>query len=179
MGQVAAGEPGGLPVRAQDRIEAAIGKIRQDNDLDSSVLVGDLDLADLTQFRAGAVRLHAALGQRSAEAVLLVVAPGQRRVEIVTGSSVRRRVPDRVCALAVLSMTTAFAGGDLGGGIVDALRQIADSAGRREAPSPAQQKQHELAVRDDAVSGSAHAPALGAGSDEVQSAGQVQSTGQH
>ena len=128
---MAAGSTGGLPQRQQERIEHDLEKIREQNGLDLSVLVGDLDLDDLSQFRAGAERLHAALGPRSAEAVLLVVAPGQRRVEVVTGPAVRRRVPDRVSALAVLSMTTAFGGGDLGGGIVEGLRQIADSAGRR------------------------------------------------
>jgi len=52
-----------------------------------------------------------------------------------------------VCALAVLSMTSAFGGGDLGGGIVDALRQVADAAGRR-AVSPSAAKGVELARRD-------------------------------
>jgi uncharacterized membrane protein YgcG len=103
------------------------------------VFVGDLILDGL-DFHEGAERLHAALGQRAYNAVLLVVAPGQRKVEIVTGPAARRRVPDRVAALAILSMTTAFSGGDLTGGIVDALRQIADAAGKRpaiEAPAEA------------------------------------------
>lgn len=126
----------GLPVRSQHRIQDAIETCRRENGLDVSVLVGDLELEDPTQFRAGAERLHAALGSRSSTAVLLVVAPGQRKVEIVTGPGIRRRVPDRVCALAVLSMTTAFGGGDLTGGIVDAIRQIAGSAGRRDALPP-------------------------------------------
>lgn len=168
---MAAGSAPGLPTRVQERIEQDLEKIRTENGLDVSVLVGDLDLEDPSHFRAGAERLHAALGPRSAEAVLLVVAPGQRRVEVVTGSNVRRRVPDRVCALAVLSMTTAFGGGDLAGGIVEGLRQIADSAGRREALSPAETKHDQLAVRADAVHGSAAAPAVGAGHDEVQSTG--------
>jgi len=168
---VAAGSAAGLPPRQQERIEADLQKIRDENDLDVSLVLGDLDLEDVSQFRAGAERLHCALGPRSADAVLLVVAPGQRRVEVVTGTDVRRRVPDRVCALAVLSMTTAFGGGDLGGGIVEGLRQIADSAGRREALSPAGRKLAELAVRADAVQGSGSATALGAGHDEVQSTG--------
>ena len=132
----------------QQRIQQAIESCRTQNGLDVSVLVGDLALDDLGQFRAAAERLHAALGeQRSPSAVLVVVAPGQHRVEVVTGPKVRRRVPDRVCALAVLSMTTAFSGGDLAGGIVDALRQFADSAGRRE-PLPAyEEKSAELAVQ--------------------------------
>jgi uncharacterized membrane protein YgcG len=137
-----------VPLRSQQRIQDAIETCRRENGLDVSVLVGDLAVDDLKQFRAAAEKLHAALGpERSASAVLLVVAPGQRRVEIVTGPRVRRRVPDRVCSLAVLSMTTAFSGGDLAGGIVDALRQIADAAGRREALLPTEDHSAELVVQ--------------------------------
>ena len=144
---VAAGSKAALPERTQLRIQQAIESCRSQNGLDVSVLVGDLVLTDLGQFRSAAERLHAALGEaRSQTAVLVVVAPGQHRVEIVTGPKVRRRVPDRVCALAVLSMTTAFSGGDLAGGIVDALRQFADAAGRREALPPHDQPSTELAV---------------------------------
>lgn len=125
----------GLSPRQQERIEQAVHACAADNGLDVTVLVGDLELDDLSQFRDAAQRLHAALGERSGAAVLLVVAPGQRRVEIVTGPDVRRRVPDRVAALAVLSMTTAFRQGDLGGGIVDAVRQIAAAAGRKTTPA--------------------------------------------
>lgn len=147
MAAVGAGD-GGLPLRAQQRIQQAIDSCRRENGLDVSVLLGDLQLEDLGQFRAAAERLHAALGPvRSAAAVLVVVAPGQRRVEVVTGPKVRRRVPDRVCSLAVLSMTTAFSGGDLAGGIVDALRQFADAAGRREPLPEAESAAGELAVQ--------------------------------
>jgi uncharacterized membrane protein YgcG len=106
VAQVATGD--GLDPRQQERIESAVERVRRENGLDVSVLVGDLELDDLTQFRAAAERLHAALGERSPSAVLVVVAPGQRRVEVVTGPQVRRRVPDRVSALAVLGMTSAF-----------------------------------------------------------------------
>ena len=145
----------GLDPRQQERIEAAVERVREENGLDLSVLVGDLELDDLTQFRAASERLHAALGDRSAGAVLVVVAPGQRRVEVVTGPRVRRRVPDRVSALAVLSMTSAFRGGDLVGGIVDAVRQIADAAGRRASLSPADEKKAELEVRSAQAHGTA------------------------
>ena len=126
----------GLSVSQQERIEHAVSVCRSENGLDVSVLVGDLDLADLSGFRAGAETLHAALGDRAHSAVLLVVAPGQRRVEVVTGPGARRRVPDRVAALAILSMTTAFSGGDLAGGIIDGLRQIAQAAGKGIAIAP-------------------------------------------
>jgi uncharacterized membrane protein YgcG len=123
----------GLSVSQQERIEHAVSQCREQNGLDVSVVVGDLQLDDLSGFRAAAETLHAALGERAHGAVLVVVAPGQRRVEVVTGPAARRRVPDRVAALAVLSMTTAFSGGDLAGGVVDGLRQMADAAGRRPA----------------------------------------------
>ena len=148
----------GLAPRQQERIEAALATVRRENALDVSALIGDLELPDIGAFRAGAERLHAAMGERSNTAVLLVVAPGQRRVELVTGPAVRRRVPDRVCALAILSMTSAFAGGDLAGGIVDALRQIADAAGRREALSPVD-AQAERAQGQAALPGSVTDPA--------------------
>ena len=124
----------GLTVSQQERIEHAVSLCRSQNGLDVSVFVGDLNTTDV---RAGAEKLHASLGERAHSAVLLVVAPGQRRVEVVTGPAARRRVPDRVAALAVLAMTTSFSGGDLAGGIIDALRQIADAAGKRAAiPAP-------------------------------------------
>ena len=123
----------GLSVAQQERIEHAVAQCRRQNGLDVSVVVGDLSITDLSRFREAAETLHAALGERAHGAVLVVVAPGQRRLEIVTGPAARRRVPDRVAALAVLSMTSAFAGGDLAGGIVDGLRQLAEAAGKRPA----------------------------------------------
>jgi uncharacterized membrane protein YgcG len=124
----------GLSVSQQERIEHTVSLCRSQNGLDLSVLVGDLQVSDPAEFRTGAETLHAALGaERSHSAVLVVVAPGQRRVEVVTGPAARRRVPDRVAALAVLSMESAFAGGDLAGGIIDGVRQMADAAGRRAA----------------------------------------------
>ena len=144
---MAAGE--GLSPRQQERIEQVVESARHQNGLDVSVLLGDLELDDLGQFRSACERLHAVLGDRSRAAVLLVGAPGQRRVDIVTGPEVRRRVPDRVSALAVLSMTSAFRGGDLTAGIVDAVRQIADAAGRG-APLALSGGSAELARRDGA-----------------------------
>ena len=94
-----------------------------------TLYVGELG----TPTRARAEELHAHSGGATTEAVLIAVSPGQRVVEVVTGSAAARRLPDRACALAVLSMTTAFAGGDLVGGIVNGLRQLSDQAGRPPA----------------------------------------------
>lgn len=85
--------------------------------------------------RDHAERLHAALGRRATNAVLIYVAPGERQLEIVTGKNCGRRVTDRACTLAALSMTTAFSGGNLVGGIVTGLRMLSESAGRDLAPA--------------------------------------------
>ena len=75
-------------------------------------------------------RLHAALGPMTDRAVLVVVSPADRQLEIVTGAICVRRLTDKACALAALSMTTAFAGGDLVGGLVTGLRMMSDAAGK-------------------------------------------------
>ena len=91
-----------------------------------SVYVGPVE----GDIRDHAERLHAALGATASNAVLVLVAPGDRQLEIVTGKDSSRRISDRSCALAALSMTTSFSGGNLVGGIVTGLRMLAESAGR-------------------------------------------------
>jgi uncharacterized membrane protein YgcG len=63
--------------------------------------------------------------------VLVAVSPNQRVLEIVTGSVASTRILDRDAKLAALSMSAAFTGGDLGGGLVAGLAQLAEHAGRR------------------------------------------------
>jgi hypothetical protein len=79
--------------------------------------------------RDRAEQLHAEIGAHSSEAVLIAVSPGQRKVEIVTGVEAARRLPDRGCNLAVMAMVASFKEGDLTGGLVSALRMLADQAG--------------------------------------------------
>lgn len=90
-----------------------------------SVYLGDLD----EPTRAHAERLHAQLTDPD-RAVLLAVSPNQRVLEIVTGALARRRITDRHAKLAALSMSASFGGGDLAGGIVSGLDQLATHAGR-------------------------------------------------
>lgn len=69
--------------------------------------------------------------------VLVLLSPGQRFVRIVTTPGARRRVSDAAASLATLSMTSSFAVGDLVGGLVSGLRQLADAAGGPgSAPGP-------------------------------------------
>ena len=93
----------GLSVAQQERIEHAVTTCRQEHGLDVSVFVGDLILDGL-DFREGAERLHASLGERAHGAMLLVVAPGQRKVEIVTGPAALWNCQSR----AVTSLTTKY-----------------------------------------------------------------------
>ncbi len=79
--------------------------------------------------RARAEELHESIGARAPEAVLIAVSPGQRVVEVVTGSEAALRLPDRACKLAVLSMTASFREGDVVGGLISGLRMLADQAG--------------------------------------------------
>jgi uncharacterized membrane protein YgcG len=97
-----------------------------------SVYVGAVE----GEIRDHAERLHAALGALASRGVLVLVSPGDRQLEVVTGRDSSRRLSDRACALAALSMTTAFAGGDLVGGIVTGLLMLGEAAGR-ELPAAA------------------------------------------
>jgi hypothetical protein len=74
-----------------------------------------------------AQRLHAAL-VAPARSVLIMVDPAARLLEVVTGSVVRRDLPDDAVKLAAVAMQSAFAEGDLVGGIKRGLAQLADAA---------------------------------------------------
>jgi len=70
------------------------------------------------------------IGSPRDPALLVLIAPGSRRLEVMTTQMARRRISDQAAGLAVLTMTSLFAVGDLVGGIVNGLRQLADAAGR-------------------------------------------------
>ena len=108
------------------RLDEALTLSSRATGLNFSVYLGDLG----EDTRATAESLHATTGERAADTVLIAASPGQRRVEIVTGDESARRLPDRACNLAVMSMVASFKEGDLVGGLVSALRMLADQAGR-------------------------------------------------
>jgi hypothetical protein len=74
-----------------------------------------------------AQRLHASL-VAPARSVLIMVDPAARLLEIVTGSVVRRDLTDDAVRLAGIAMQSAFAQGDLVGGIKRGLAQLAEAA---------------------------------------------------
>lgn len=105
------------------RIDEALMAADSETGLTFSVYVGQLD----EPTREAAEALHDRL-PGAADAVLLAVSPNQRVLEIVTGERADQRLPRQVCALAALSMTACFGGGDLAGGIVCGLRMLTDQA---------------------------------------------------
>ncbi|MGY1820872.1 DUF5130 family protein [Geodermatophilus sp. SYSU D00079] len=107
------------------RLDEALTMSSRETGLRFTLYLGDLG----PQTRRRAEELFEHSGGNLTESVLLAISPGQRVVEVVVGAAASRRLPDRACALAVLSMTNAFASGDLVGGIVNGLRQLSDQAG--------------------------------------------------
>ena len=118
--------PGPFSPRQLSRLDEALTMASRETGIHFSVYVGALE--DPT--RQHAERLHSGLGAQAANGVLLAVSPGQRVLHIVTGELSSRRLPDRACALAALSMRASFSLGDLVGGIVNGLRMLSDQSGR-------------------------------------------------
>jgi uncharacterized membrane protein YgcG len=121
--------PTGEPFTASqyDDIDRVLANASQDTGLHFSVFVGEPEGGDV---RLYAHRVHAALGDDAPRSVLVFVAPGSRRLEIVTGRDARQRLPERPCGLAALAMASSFGGGNLVDGIVNGVRMLADAAGR-------------------------------------------------
>lgn len=109
----------------QGDIERVLELANSETGLRFSVYVGDVD----GDIRDAAEAKHATFGASAADTVLIVISPGDRLLEVVTGEAAARRLSDRACALAALSMTTSFTGGDLTGGIVTGVRMLAEAAG--------------------------------------------------
>jgi uncharacterized membrane protein YgcG len=93
--------------------------------IEFSVFVGRAE----GETRPFAERLHAALVAPD-RSVLLLVDPAARILEIVTGAEAHRVLDDAEVRLAALTMQTAFAAGDLVGGITRGVHQLAEHARR-------------------------------------------------
>ena len=119
------GLDGPFTTRQLLRLDEAMRLADKATGLVFSIYVGPLD----DPVRESAKKLHGELSD-PASSVLIAVSPNDRVLEIVTGSKARKRLPDRACKLAALSMTASFGGGDLAGGLVSGLVQLADHAGR-------------------------------------------------
>jgi hypothetical protein len=107
------------------RIDEALTLASRETGLTFSLYVGPLGQPS----RQHAEELFMKLSSRQPNPVLVAISPGERRLEIVTGGESNRRIPNRACGLAALAMRASFTNGDLTGGIVGGLRQLADAAG--------------------------------------------------
>ena len=120
---MAAGD--GLTDSQRHEIDRAIRDAETLSRLEFSVFVGRSE----GESRPFAERLHAALTAPD-RSVLVLVDPGARLLEVVTGADAQRVLDDAQVRLAVLTMQTAFAEGDLVGGITRGVHHLAEHARR-------------------------------------------------
>lgn len=134
--QVARGEP--FTREQRERLDRARDAAQAQTGILFSVRIGQVDGdVDLTAEHALA-NLVAAPHE---PAVLVLVSPGQRFVRVMTTPGAKRRISDQAAGLAVLTMTSSFGHGDIVGGVINGLRQLADSSTvdelANENPAPA------------------------------------------
>lgn len=123
---MAAGDMKRLDKRQHAKVEAAVARAEATTGLQFCVFLGSIDDAH-PRDHAEAMFVEAGLHDRPG--LLIVVAPKQRRVEIVTSPHIRARVSDADAASAVEAMTASFGRGDLAGGLVSGLDRLTAIAG--------------------------------------------------
>lgn len=111
--------------RELQRLESVISDAETATGLRFAAYVGDL--GDDT--RAHAESIVASFGDDAAYTALVALSPGQRVVEIVTGTEAALRIPERGARAAVLSVIAACGDGDLFGGLTNGIRILTDHAG--------------------------------------------------
>lgn len=112
-------------LRSSERyeIDRSIRAAEQASRHEFSVFIGHAEGAP----RDFAARLHAATVAPD-RSILVMVDPGSRALEVVTGADVRRVLDDQAVELAVLQMRSAFAEGDLVGGLTRGIAQLAENS---------------------------------------------------
>jgi uncharacterized membrane protein len=114
-----------LTKRQHRRIARAVDQAENDTGLQFAVYLGPAREDSREQAEA----MFAELGYSTLPAVLILVAPEQHRLEIVTSEAAKQRIPDRNAALVATSMTASFSVGDIVGGICLGLAMLAQYAG--------------------------------------------------
>ncbi len=122
--------------RQVKRVEKAVDRAERACGLQFSVFLGGVE----EDPRIHAEGLMVELGLLTRPAVLLLVAPPQRRFEIVTAPAARERITDQECRMVAASMSASFAVGDIAGGVCEGLRLLAQYAG----PGAAERAEDEL-----------------------------------
>ena len=105
-------------------LDRAIRLAEQACRFEFSVYAGPVEGDDA---RAWATRLHNRL-VAPARSVLILVDPRRRVTEVVTGGDVRIHLSDAEVELAVLAMSSEFAGGNLLAGLQRGIAMLAEHA---------------------------------------------------
>lgn len=79
--------------------------------------------------RAAAEAMFVERGLADRPGVLVLVAPKEHRVEVVTGPAARERLPDEACQAAIELMVEDFRRRRFDRGIVNGIEYLADVAG--------------------------------------------------
>lgn len=112
------------------RIDTAVRDAEAKTGLQFCVFLGPA--ADDTRAYAEAAFTEAGLVARPA--VLVLVAPDQRRVEIVTAPDARARLTDEECAAALDVMKPYFVQDQFVEGLIVGINELAERTGPGEAP---------------------------------------------
>jgi hypothetical protein len=107
------------------RLDSIIADAEHGTGLRFAAYLGDLG----EDTRATAEEIVASFGNDAAYTVLVAISPGQRVVEIVTGTEAALRISERGARAAVLSVIAACSDGDLFGGFTNGIRILTDHAG--------------------------------------------------
>ena len=122
-----------LTRRQRRAVERAVDEAENATGLQLCVYVGPGE----EDTRAQAEDLFVKAGLHTRPAVLVLIEPVRRKVEVVTAAEARARIDDATSALAVATMTRQFARGDLAGGIVAGVDLLAAAAGSGPTPADA------------------------------------------
>ena len=132
---MARGDVRPLTRRQRRAVERAVHEAEEATGLQLCVYVGPVE----EDTRAHAEALLVQAGLHTHPAVLVLVEPLRRRVEVVTAPDARGRIDDATSELAVATMTRQFTRGDLAGGIVAAVDLLAAAAGSGPASPGAEE----------------------------------------
>jgi uncharacterized membrane protein YgcG len=116
-----------LSIRQRRRVERAVDEAENLTGLQLCIYLGSVE--GETDLRTHAENVFVNAGMHARPAVLLLVAPPQRKVEVVTAPAVRERIPDDAAGEAVTAMVERFRDGDLSGGLIAGIEHLAAAAG--------------------------------------------------
>lgn len=107
------------------RLDSIIAEAEHNTGLRFAAYLGDLG----ADSRATAEQIVESFGDDAAYTALVAISPGQRLVEIVTGTEAALRISERGARAAVLAVVAACSDGDLFGGFSNGIRILTDHAG--------------------------------------------------